>query len=105
METTEIKIQITIPDGKKLVGTKVENGVIIPIFEDKEIELSNTWEEWCAKNKRSEFVYIDKNSQIKIPLNIVNEIIDPSHDKNFIKGESRAKAFLTLMQLINLRDE
>lgn len=102
METTEIKIQINIPEGKKLVGTKVENGVIIPIFEDKEVELSNTWEEWCRKNNRRDFVYTNKTSQI---IHIVNEIVDPSYDKNLIKDESRAKAFLALMQLMNLRDE
>jgi hypothetical protein len=106
METTEIKTQINIPEGKKLVGTKVENGVIIPIFEDKDVELSNTWEEWCRKNKRDEFVYINGYSEIKesepgeFPVSV-----STIQDKNFIKGESRAKAFLALMQLMNLRDE
>src|SRR5574344_1460583 len=106
METTEIKIQINIPDGKKLVGTKVENGVIIPIFEDKEVELSNTWEEWCKKNKRNHFFYIDNYSVIEgnetggFPVSV-----STIKDKNLIKGESRAKAFLALMQLMNLRDE
>jgi hypothetical protein len=105
METTEIKIQINIPDGKKLVGTKVENGVIIPIFEDKEVELPNTWEEWCAKNKSNKFVYIRKDSEIKTFIVAVDEVLDPIQDRNAIKGESRAKAFLALMQLMNLMDE
>src|SRR5574344_1138337 len=105
MKTTEIKIQINIPDGKKLVGTKVENGVIIPIFEDKDVELSNTWEEWCAKNKSNKFVYIRKDSEIKTFIVAFDEVLDPIQDRNAIKGESRAKAFLALMQLMNLRDE
>ena len=105
METTEIKIQINVPEGKKLVGTKVENGVIIPIFKDKEVELSNTWEEWCKKNKSNKFVYIRKDSEIKPFIVAVDEVLDPIQDKNIIKGESRAKAFLALMQLMNLRDE
>jgi hypothetical protein len=105
METTEIKIQINIPDGKKLVDTKVENGVIIPIFEDKEVELPNTWEEWCAKTKRAKIVYISSDSEIKTTIAKVNETVFPVSDKNLIRGESRAKAFLALMQLMNLRDE
>lgn len=105
METTEIKIQINIPEGKKLVGTKVENGVIIPIFEDKEVELSRTWKEWCAKNKSNKFVYIRKDSEIKTFIVAVDEVLDPIQDRNAIKGESRAKAFLALMQLMNLVDE
>src|SRR5574344_1595680 len=105
MKTTEIKIQINIPDGKKLVGTKVENGVIIPIFENKEVELSRTWEEWCAKNKSNKFVYIRKDSEIKTFIVAVDEVLDPIQDRNAIKGESRAESFLALMQLMNLRDE
>src|SRR5574344_30003 len=105
MKTTEIKIQINIPDGKKLVGTKVENGVIIPIFENKEVELSRTWEEWCAKNKSNKFVYIRKDSEIKTFIVAVDEVLDPIQDRNSIKGVSRAESFLALMQLMNLRDE
>src|SRR5574344_1475142 len=105
MKTTEIKIQINIPDGKKLVGTKVENGVIIPIFENKEVELSRTWEEWCAKNKSNKFVYIRKDSEIKTFIVAVDEVLDPIQDRNAIKGESRAESFLALMQLMNRRDE
>src|SRR5574344_326583 len=81
METEEIKIQINVPDGKKLVGTKVENGVIIPIFKDKEVEPSKTWEEWCKKNPDKGSHYIT------------------------IRGKSYAESFLALMQLMNLRDE
>src|SRR5574344_1665018 len=103
MKTTEIKIQINVPDGKKLVGTKVENGVIIPIFENKEVELSNTWEEWCKKNKRDEFVYIHNYSNVALISSTSEPIIRPIVDKNLIKGDSRAKAFLALMQLMNLR--
>ena len=33
MKTEEIKIQINVPEGMKLVGTKIEDGVIIPQFE------------------------------------------------------------------------
>lgn len=105
METEEIKIQINVPEGKKLVGTKVENGVIIPIFEDKEVELPNTWEGWCKKNKGKDFVYINKDSAIKTFIVAVDEVLDPIQDRNAIKDESRAKAFLALMQLMNLRDE
>ena len=103
METEEIKIQINVPDGKKLVGTKVENSVIIPIFEDKEVELSKTWKEWCAKNKRNGFVHINAFSEIDEIL--LNASTCPIADKNLIRGESRAKAFLALMQLMNLMDE
>ena len=103
METTEIKIQINVPEGKKLVGTKVENGVIIPIFEDKEVELSKTWKEWCAKNKRNGFVHINAFSEIDKIL--LNASTCPITDKNLIRGESRAKAIIALMQLMNLMDE
>lgn len=34
MKTEEIKIQIQVPDGKELIETKFENGVIIPVFKD-----------------------------------------------------------------------
>ena len=106
METAEIKIQINIPEGKKLVDTKVENGVIIPIFEDKDVELSNTWEVWCIKCERDEFVYIDDYSKIKKSESGKSPVsVSTIQDKNLIKGESRAKAFLALMQLMNLRDE
>ena len=105
METKEIKIQINVPEGKILVGTKVENGVIIPIFKDKEAEFSKTWEEWCTKNKRTNFVYINNSSEVKTNIAILNQSICPVSDKNLIISESRAKAFLALMQLINLRDE
>jgi hypothetical protein len=68
-------------------------------------ELPNTWEEWCAKNKSNKFVYIRKDSEIKTFIVAVDEVLDPIQDRNAIKGESRAKAFLALMQLMNLRDE
>ena len=106
METEEIKIQINVPEGKKLVDTKVENGVIIPIFKDKEVELSNTWEEWCKKNKVKGFHFIDSISNVnKIVVPCAFNFIHSIQDRNAIKGESRAKAFLALMQLMNLRDE
>jgi hypothetical protein len=68
-------------------------------------ELPNTWEEWCAKNKSNKFVYIRKDSEIKTFIVAVDEVLDPIQDRNAIKGESRTKAFLALMQLMNLRDE
>ena len=106
MKTTEIKIQINVPDGKKLVGTKIENGVIIPIFKDKDVKLSNTWEEWCKKNKVKDFVYIDSISNVdKSVASCAFNFIHSIYDRNLIKDEPRAKAFLALMQLMNLRDE
>ena len=61
---------------------------------------------WCIKNKRDEFAYIDGYSKIKESKpGEFSVSVSTIQDKNLIKGESRAKAFLALMQLMNLRDE
>jgi hypothetical protein len=66
-------------------------------------ELPNTWEEFCSKNniKKGE-VCIDAYS------NIVNmskyAIRNSNSDINLLPNEKTAKAFLALMQLIQLRD-
>jgi hypothetical protein len=68
-------------------------------------ELPNTWEEWCKKCVRDEFVYIDGYGDAVPISSPFAPIICPTAYKNLIKDEPRAKAFIALMQLMNLRDE
>lgn len=66
-------------------------------------ELPNTWEEFCSKNNiKDGEVYINIFSDISGMKE--NTIRDFNMDANILPNEKTAKAFLALMQLIQLRD-
>ena len=90
-------IEIEVPDGKKAVW---KNGNIV--FEDIEVPLPNTWEEFCKNYpiKNGEF-YIDGLTQIVAPGWRFREIYG---GQNILPNYKAAEAHLAYMQLHQLRD-
>lgn len=93
--------QIVLPKGWEV--DKIENGKII--LKESKKDLPNTWEEYCSSTSKGNKYYINNYCVIhKIVANNKNTLHHLC-DKNIIASESRAKAFLALMQLVNLHDE
>ena len=90
-------IEIEVPDGKKAVW---KDGRVV--FEDIEIELPNTWREFCKNYpiKRGEFL-IDASSQILAPEWAAREVYAT---QNVLPSYKAAEAHLAYMQLHQLRN-
>ena len=88
-------IEIEVPDGKRAIW---KNDKVV--FED--IELPNTWEEFCSQAKVCGEYYIDRDSSIK--ENDDDYYRNPIYDRDILPNRKAADQHLALMQLHQLRD-
>ena len=91
-----MKLTIEIPEGKKAVWK--DNQII---FED--IELPNTWEEFCKQNRITKNEVFISNSCTIVKMKEEN-IRHTQCDKNILPNTKAAEQHLALMQLHQLRD-
>ena len=88
-------IKIEVPEGKKAVW---KDGKIV----FKDIDLPNTWEEFCSITRRDkDLYYISENGNI---LWTIRNNINPITDKDLLSSKNIAKQHSALMQLHLLRD-
>lgn len=89
-------IEIEVPEGYKAVYDKETQKVEIV-----KVELPKTWKEFCGDNpiKKNEY-FIDEYGEITYAA----EKHRATNLKNILPNKETAKAFLALMQLIQLRD-
>lgn len=93
--------QIVLPEGWEV--DKIENGKVI--LKESKNDLPNSWEEYCNNALKGDKYYINHYSAIHKIVASNKNTLHPLCDKNIISSESRAKAFIALMQLVNLHDE
>lgn len=97
--------KITAPDGCEIEKVEIVDGVAVVTFKEKERKLPKSWEEFCEMYpiKRGKEYYFNANSDI---LNDVSDkcVRDEHKDKNLLPDRATAEAFLSLCQLIQLRD-
>lgn len=100
-------IEIEVPDGYKAVYNKDTQKIE---FKEKELPkinlklLPKTWEDFCATypiKREQEECFIDENSEICI---FSRRHRNSKVRKNLLPNVKTARAFLALMQLIQLRD-
>ena len=102
----ELKIEIEVPDGYKAVYNEETQEVEIKKVELPKYDIKffpKTWEDFCSTYsvKNEQECFIDENSEICIfSLRHRNSKVG----RNLLPNVKIAKAFLALMQLIQLRD-
>lgn len=100
-QTLEIKIEV--PEGYKAVFNEAEECI-----ECVKIELPSSWMEFCENHPiSSDEHFIRENSTITEASYMARKQIvfrGKNDDKNVLPNKETAKAFLALMQLIQLRD-
>lgn len=89
------------PETYSLEALTAVVGALFKEYEKQQNVLPKTWEEFCIKNKIKEGEsYISTESQIR---ELCGYERDSIADRNICTSKSEAKAFLTLMQLRQLR--
>lgn len=89
-------IEIDVPEGKTAIW---KDGKVI--FED--IDLPNTWEEFCSIERREKIFYYISDVSSDIYWKI-KTTLDSNKDKSLLPSARVAQQHLALMQLHQLRD-
>ena len=96
-------IEIEVPEGKKAIW---EDGKIV--FEDIELQLPKTWEEYCERAMIDENEVVIFDGYLDRPTIIQKGFIrgsrNPIEHKKLLPSEEVARQFVALMQLYRLRD-